>query len=220
MEKAVGCIIICALFFISLIDISNRFAKLLKLESCREGCENLQTYTLSIVVFTALATCFLMILVHKSTSLPQSSIFTSGLFFTIATVITGLFTQLIYWLLSKPLKLYPLEEEIKWTFLLLCLGMSLLCYTQHLNLHSFVFLSLALTKVTWLDFCKPVLSAELDSLKKLPSTYLYSLAFIITSIFASIRYDNDIILFGCSIIGIFLGILAILIYNAYVTKHN
>ena len=220
MEEWIGCIFVSAFVFIFWVVLAEKLAQLLKLKPFREKCNNVQIYLISIIIFIVITSLLFFALIYEIEKLPKHDIVESGLVLTISTVLCGRVIRFIYYIASKFFKLYPLYEEIKWTFIFMCLGFSLLCYTQGINLYCYTFLALAIGKVFWFDFNKETILEEILSLKKLPSTYFYSLAFIIESIFCSIRYSKNIVLWGSSMVGLFIGVFIVILFSAYKEKYK
>ena len=212
MEKYIGCIVFCALSFIVLTTIAHKISIMLNLKLYRKGCSNLDTYILSLIVFTSIATLPILLIVYVVNILPQVTIVTSGLILVLSTALIGWMVQWVYIKVSKLLHLYPMEVEVKWTFILLCIGLSILCFSQNGNLYACIFLSSAIGRLFWLDTSTTTLKAEFDSLKELPATYLYSVAFIIQCIISAIQYSDNGLEMCCSIIGLFIGVFFVLLY--------
>lgn len=219
MWKYFACIIFSAIIFVFLTFLAYKSCVLLRLKTCRKGCNNLQTYTLSIIVFASLSAIPLILLVDIVNRLPKISIVTSGFVLTLSSALIGWLIQYVYTKLIEPLQLYSLEEEIKWTYILLCFGLALLCFTQNLSLYGYIFSASAFGKLCWLDINKENFLKEIDSFKKLPATYFYSLAFIIYCIIVAITFSKDTKLFYCSFLGLIIGVATVITYIA-LSKHN
>ncbi|WP_026885396.1 hypothetical protein [Clostridium beijerinckii] len=226
MEFIVGIAVTCAIIVIALFLVVGYFVRQRIIGEVESGKENMPRYGTGVVIFMILSVLILFGFVMTYYMNPNNNdISQSGLSFSVYSVLIGMLIQIIYILITKIVNkifkrtvLYGLSpEEIKWTFILICLALSFLCYKFNILLLSYTFWVMILGKVVWLDFNCDKFKEEVKSFKKLKASYWYVIILVGVYIFAFWRYNTIVEIISAEV-GIFIGyfggiILQHLIYN-------
>lgn len=221
MEVLVGTTAICAILVCLLFVIVEFCACRHFIPGVETGKESMPRYATSVVLFMFLSVTILLGFVFiYYINCGKNDAFQSGFIFSVLSVCMGIVIRLIYKGITtiangvyKRKVLDDLsEEEIKWTFILICFGLAILCWVFNMQLLSYTFLVVILGKVVWLDISGKKALEEWESLKRLTASYWYVIIFIVVYLWAYSRYKTTIqfvaaeigIIIGC-ILGIILG---------------
>lgn len=209
MEEYVGSIVISALLFIALFASAEIISLKWKLYKNRPECYKIPIYIASVTVFLIVSSCALVLYVYLYDlyfANAKEALIKSGLLFALLTIGLGASLQIIYnKIICKLFWLYELKVEIKWSFILLGIGLAILCYSKGDRLYAYTFTVLVLGKLFWLDSNLDTIKTEMQSFKELPIGYMYSLAFVGHCVFVVMRYTSDVAHYICSFMGLLLG---------------
>lgn len=227
MEKYVGIFFVSMILIIMLLSGVEYCSIKCSIKPSEENKEIVHTYGASLLIFSAIAVYVLMSFVFVFSEIESDKILIkSGLLFAIISVSLGAFIQIVYYILvkiseaiAKTTVLYKLNaDEVKWTYILICVGLMWLCYRLHMKACAYTYIVLIIGKLLWLDVSIQNLKKELVSMKNLTRSFWYVVVFVIVCIFCATRYENscEIII---SLIGIIIGIL-VGIYCIYFIDKN
>lgn len=200
-----GIIVINAVIFIVVMVLMNCVAKALALKAFNGEQKNKRVYTNSVAGFAFISVSIMIFLIDGLEKIPDSNIVSSGLLLTIGTVVAGILAKLLYKAFAKIMDWYMLNEEIKWTFVFVCICFAVLCWIGNEMLYCCTFFAFVFGRLCWFDFSKQTVQEELRSLKCLPETFLYAWGVIIHIIFIAKVYGGENMDFLFAIIGHIIG---------------
>lgn len=226
IEQLLGTSFFCALITFFSYILFYKLACKVKINSIESDVQYIGDYAGSIIVFMAISslTLLLIVAIYLSWDLP-SFLSDSGIIFAFIQFAAGLFIRFLYWLffssinkLTKSKTYHKLTPtEISWTWLMICTVYGIVFLIQHEYTIGLTYFVIVISYFFWLDSSTHSIKEKLMSIKELSSSYWYVVIFIGISAFVTLRYKTNLeIIFA--IIGMMIGIILCIIPMYYSFK--
>lgn len=228
LEQLLGTTLLCTIITFSSYMLFYKLACKVNLRSTEFDVQYIGDYAASIIVFMAISSITLLVVVsvYLSLNLP-SYLADSGIIFTIMQFISGLLIRFLYWLFFSTInkltksntyhKLTP--TEISWTWLMICTIYGVVFLINHEYTIGFTYLVIVISYFFWLDSSTSSIHEKLMSIKELSLSYWYVIIFIGLAAFFTSRYETDLIRFF-AILGMVLGVIACIFPMYYSVKRR